>query len=386
MKSPDGSEPVKRHKTQPGFTLYELLVAVVVATILIVMVYTVYTKASRSYRNQSMAVAMQQHARFAIDHLRRDIALAGFNATPNSTLDPNVCMQPASPLRAITAKRSLAGTTVASPTQNPNIAPLEFTLFGDYTGANGEIFITQSVAGNTVTLQTGFETLITEAQFLRIFADNKRRYLRIVDAEQYEVYIPISGANYGARQIVLESAPPVRSGTQTCGIQGFGLGLQVSPAMFIRYRLELTDAARGATALVREDVQVDGVTPVEDSKLLIADNVVDFSAYDFVLDNDATKRSPSLAVTAIPDASILDESGEGGVLGSLSATSQNLRFMTIKVTVRTDQEDPELTHVPRAGPYTRMNTYDVYPGLEGAARTLSLTSKVMLQTLAVRNI
>lgn len=377
-----------RRSAPHGFTLYELLVAVVVATILILMVYTIYTKASRSYRNQSMAVAMQQHARFAIDHLRRDIALAGFNVTPNSTIDPNVCVQPSSPLRAITAKRSLPGTTVASPTQNANIAPLEFTLFGDYTGANGEIFITDSVAGNTVTLQTGFETRITEAQFLRIFdsTDSNRRYLRIVDAEQYEVYIPISGANYGARQIVLQSAPPARSGTQTCGIQGFGLGLQVSPAMFIRYRLEVTDAARGATSLVREDIQVDGVTPVEDSKLLIAENVVDFSAYDFVFDNDATKRSPSLAVTSTPDATILDDSGEGGALGRLSATSQNLRFMTVKVTVRTEQEDPELTHVPRVGPYTRILTYDVYPGLEGAARTLSLTSKVMLQTLAVRNI
>lgn len=371
-----------------GFTLYELLIAAVISAILVGIVYGVYIRASRAYRGQTLVVSMQQQARFALDHLRRDVSLAGFNATPNSTVDPNLCVQPASPLKALTLKRSSVNLSVANPTDNPFIQPIEITLFGDYTGANAELFLTDSISGNVVTLQTGFETRITEPQFNHIFdpANGARRYLRIVDADQYEVYIAISGANYTARQITLVTPPPVRSGTQTCGVQGFGQGLQVSPAMFVRYRVELTDPVKGSTALVREELQTDGLTPILGTKLLIAENVVDLLAYDFVFDTDTTKTSPLLVTTALPDATILDETGQNGQLGTLSTTAQNLRFLTLKLTVRSGQEEPSVNHRPRESAYARINTYDVYPGLEGAARTLTLTSKVMLQTLAVRNI
>mgnify|MGYP001566395261 CR=1 FL=1 len=378
----------RRIRAPRGFTLYELLVAAVIASILTGIIYTVYTKTARSYRVQSLAIGMQQQARFAIDHLRRDISLAGFNATPNSTVDPNLCSQPATPLKAIRLKKSAVSGSVAHPAENPNIQPLEITLFGDYTGSNGEVFYTESITGNSVRLQAGFETRITDAQFKHIFdgTGQNRRYLRIVDAEQYEMYIPITGANYATREITLTSPPPVRSATQTCGIQGFGQGLQVSPAMYVRYRVELVDADRGRSALIREDVTTDGVAAVVNSKLLIADNVVDLGAYDFVFDTDLTHKSPLLVTTALPDATIVDDSGDVGQLGSLSSTVQNLRFMTVKVTVRSDQEDDERQHRPRAGTFTRIDSFDVYPGLTGAARAMTLTSKVMLQTLAVRNI
>ncbi len=371
-----------------GFTLYELLVAAVISAVLVGIVYAVYIRASRAYRAQSLVVAMQQQARFALDHLRRDISLAGFNATPNSTLDPNLCTQPGSPLKAITLKRSVVAGAIPNPTDNPNIQPIEFTLFGDYTGANGELFLTESVSGNVVTLQTGFETRISEAQFAHVFdpTGGNRRYLRVVDADQYEIYLPISGVNYTARQITLTSPPPVRNGTQTCGIQGFGQGIQVSPAMFVRYRVELTNAATSTSSLVREELQTDGVTPINGSKLMIAENVVDLLAYDFVFDTDASKTSPVLVATPLPDSTILDESGQNGQLGTLSTTGQNLRFLTLKLTVRSEQEEPQLTHRARSGPHDRIFTFDVYPTLQGAARTLTLTSKVMLQTLAVRNI
>lgn len=376
------------HRAPRGFTMYELMVAAIIASILIGLVYAMYTKAARSYRSQSQAIAIQQQGRFAIDHLRRDVSLAGFNATPNSALDPNMCAQPGAVIKAITLGRSAPSDAVANSSENTFIKPLEITLFGDYTGANGEIFYTESIAGNTVRLQSGFETRISDAQFKRIFdgTGGNRRFLRIVDAEQYEMYIPISGVNYATREISLAQSPLVRSGTQTCGVQGFGQGLQVSPAMYVRYRVEITDAARGNTALIREEVQVDGDTAVADSKLLIAENVIDLGAYDFVFDTDATRRSPSLSISALPDASILDDAGETGELGRLSNTVQNLRFMTIKVTVRADQEDPDRAHRPRQGPYTRIDTYEVYPNLSGSARAMSFTSKIMMQTLAVRNI
>ena len=66
-----------------GFTIMELLVAMAVASTLLGMVYAVYIRSAKVYRSQGMQLEMQQRARFALDHLRRDVANAGFNSSVN---------------------------------------------------------------------------------------------------------------------------------------------------------------------------------------------------------------------------------------------------------------------------------------------------------------
>jgi hypothetical protein len=62
-----------------------------------------------------------------------------------------------------------------------------------------------------------------------------------------------------------------------------------------------------------------------------------------------------------------------------------LRFLTIKLTVRTALEDPDLMHQKRTALNKPIRSFDVLPALEGAARTMSMAAKVKLNTLAVRN-
>lgn len=371
-----------------GFTIYELLVAMAVATILMTIVYTIYIRAARTYRVQNMTIEQQNRARFAVEHLRRDIANAGFNGATNTSQDPNVCFAPNGDIRALTIRKSTLANTVINTAKNANIQPLEFTLFGDYAGL-GEIFYTASIVGTTITLQDDGATFgpgfrITQEVFEHVFKDDGTRYLRIADAEQYEMLIPITGNNFGSRTITVSVAPPQRSGTQACGIQGFGQALQVNSAMYIRYRLRISDTATGKTDLVREELDVSR-NVVPGSLLTIAEYVVDLSAYDFVFDVDNTKLQPLMQITPLPDVSIVDDSGAAGQLGTLSSTSQDLRFMTVKVTVRSEDEDPDYSFQPRVT-NRRIRSYEVYPDLQGAARTMTMTSKVMLQNLAMRNI
>jgi hypothetical protein len=363
----------------------ELLVALVVSLILIIIVYSVYARGAKTYRVQNMTLQMQAQARGALDHIRRDAANAGFNGTVNSAVDINLCQKPVNDIRAVTIGQTTSGLTPVL--ENPFVRPLSITLFGDFVG-DGEVFYTASIVGNVVRLQTGFQSTVRQGQFEDMFVGNNRRFLRIIDKDQYEMLIPVTGSNYDTGTITLETAPPVRSASQSCGIQGFGEGLEVNPANFIRYRVgqdKRPNAAPGKWDLIREEVQIDGTTAVEDTILTISEYIVDLDIYDFVFDDDSTGMQPSMSFVRLSD-DVLDSSGKGWLGTTSISRPQDLRFMTLKMTVRTMDEDPTLTHQPRPALHKRIRTFDPDPTLGGASRTMSFTSRVFLQTLAVRNI
>ncbi len=69
----------KKQSCPMGFTLVELLIAMVVAIIAIGAVYTVYTVQQRSYGNQQLALEAQQNLRGAMIILEQEIRLAGYD-------------------------------------------------------------------------------------------------------------------------------------------------------------------------------------------------------------------------------------------------------------------------------------------------------------------
>lgn len=64
-----------------GFSLIELMIAMVIATLMLTAVYTVYASLSKSYTTQNVSAEVQQNVRAAIDLMAEDIMMAG--------LDPN---------------------------------------------------------------------------------------------------------------------------------------------------------------------------------------------------------------------------------------------------------------------------------------------------------
>jgi type IV pilus assembly protein PilW len=64
-----------------GFTLVELLIAMVVTGVVTTAVYSAYRSQQQAYVKQSDACLVQQNLRAAIYHLERSIRMAGFNPT-----------------------------------------------------------------------------------------------------------------------------------------------------------------------------------------------------------------------------------------------------------------------------------------------------------------
>ena len=71
-----------------GFTLVELLIAVLISSILIIQIYNFFDYQQRNYALQDQLVEVQQNLRVATDTLSRDLRTAGYGvpsaATPNA--------------------------------------------------------------------------------------------------------------------------------------------------------------------------------------------------------------------------------------------------------------------------------------------------------------
>ncbi|MBM4387149.1 MAG: prepilin-type N-terminal cleavage/methylation domain-containing protein, partial [Deltaproteobacteria bacterium] len=289
-------KPFKRgDRRSKGFTLVELLTAMSLATILIATTAYVFITSSSAFRAQEHVISIQEQLRFAVEQIKRDVRKAGFLATPDSAADDNVCPKPLQRLMAISFAR---GGAEYLPEVNLNIAPSSVTLFGAFASPN--VFYTISITGNVVTIQQGAGYPQTLAEFNQIF--NSRHLLRIVNKDQYEMYFGISAADFASGTITLDSVVPVVEEPNYCGIHGVGEGLEVNVANYIRYSL-IADVRDGAPAgkidLVREELQDDGVTPYEGSRLIIAEYIVDMQFYDFAIDNDPTRMDPNMQLSPL---------------------------------------------------------------------------------------
>jgi len=67
-------------RNQRGLTLVELMIAMAVGVLLLLGVSLLFTQNRQSYRQNEELARIQEHARFAIDELSRDLSMAGFFA------------------------------------------------------------------------------------------------------------------------------------------------------------------------------------------------------------------------------------------------------------------------------------------------------------------
>jgi prepilin-type N-terminal cleavage/methylation domain-containing protein len=65
-------------KKKNGLTLIELLIALVLSSILIVVLYQIFISQQKNYTVQDQVADMQQNIRVAIDHMTKEIRMAGY--------------------------------------------------------------------------------------------------------------------------------------------------------------------------------------------------------------------------------------------------------------------------------------------------------------------
>ncbi len=82
---------MKQPRANIGVTLVELMIALVVSSIVLLGVATVYTSSKRAYKLQEEMSRLQENARFGFEFMVRDVRMAGYggcNPSINSLLNP----------------------------------------------------------------------------------------------------------------------------------------------------------------------------------------------------------------------------------------------------------------------------------------------------------
>jgi prepilin-type N-terminal cleavage/methylation domain-containing protein len=296
-------------RAQRGFTLVELMVAMVAGIFVSMAVFTLAKHASAFAMRQSRVADATLQSVIGFERMKADIARAGFLSTPNVARDPTVCRDgvddPGYPawLKRIASVHIDAASDPAPGAAVNGIAPKSLVLAGSYDAFDQ--FVARSVTQDTPPVvflsrtslgmaNIGYQPLTGAAALARVFKAG--RALRIADDGGGVQFARIAAVAGGENPtITLAEAPGVQfrgSSLVRCGVRGHGNDF-VNPVNFIRYdirslsdNLELAKMYKGGPSydaatrreLVREEIDVDGITDATTVEL-IAEYVVnlDFS-------------------------------------------------------------------------------------------------------------
>ncbi|MBM4342216.1 MAG: prepilin-type N-terminal cleavage/methylation domain-containing protein [Deltaproteobacteria bacterium] len=373
--------------SRPGFNLVELLMSMALATIIFMAITTLFVRQSELMQEQNELIVLNREARFGLDHLRTDLTSLGSNTTPNSTADPTVCVKPTAQLRALTVDTT--NGHVAADGLNPNVVPTSLTLFGSLDIKAR--YRTAAIEGSVVTLYDDGNLPGTQAAWDEVFTTD--RFVRISGADGQQMFFPIASGNQGSRSItVLGTIPRVSTGNN-CGYTGLGINYNVDVQNFVRYRV-IGDLRPGAptdvggkplqSLLVRERMQTDGTTLR--NQLVLVENAVDLQIYDIGFDADRTQDKVKIDVKRLADEVFLP--GGGGALGNQAASAmpEALRFLTVKLSVRTTWPRKQLVHRPREVAWQPLQTWLLPNENDGSHPVISVASRVAFPTLVSRNL
>jgi hypothetical protein len=293
-----------------GFTLVELMVALSGGLFLSVIVFTLARDTGRFYQRESRIANATLGGIVGFERLKRDIARAGYLASPNVTMDPMVCGRPdgswPQQLRRLSSVRINAnGSPVGSNADivANGVSPDEIILAGSYSatdeypveGTSSQLVIQDAGSGAMARLGYLKLTDATEQADLLETVFGVGRAVRFLDKTTGRAYFSsVQSVTGGASpRITLSSA--LYGSTSACPLPGHVVG-SLSVINFVRYRIEelapdtggafesLFAASRGEgvappgeatrTELVRQELDVDG-DPIDGTLELIAEYAVD---------------------------------------------------------------------------------------------------------------
>jgi prepilin-type N-terminal cleavage/methylation domain-containing protein len=361
---PTRGEPCAIARAQRGFTLVELMVAMVAAMFVAIAVFTLAKHASGFAMRQSRVADATLQTVIGFERLKADIARAGFLSSPNIARDPNICRAPVYPPQL----RRLAGVFIepmleedgisAEATAN-GITPNRIVLAGSYDSP--DLFVARTITPSDPPVvylsptslgmanigYTTADAALGAAALGRVFRIG--RALRIVDdagGVQFGTIAAIAGGLDPS--ITLTDSPELQfraTSGQKCGIRGHGNDF-VNVVNFIRYEIQdlsSTGQFSGMFAgarppfdgerreLVREELGVDG-QPIAGTLELVAEYAVDLGFSLFV------SRSPGAALTRVLPADIGDFAGDPNFTGA-GRGPQLIRAVHAWLSLRSQEAD-----------------------------------------------
>lgn len=413
---------MKRVRThhRRGFTIVELMVSITITSVVVAALYSVSRSTTETFNQQQRAAEMQLRLRLAMERVRSDLSRAGYMATPSSDADPRVCPKPLPIIQPISITPTTAATSpIPNQSDNAFIRPAVVRLVGNYTTVDE--YLVENVAGNRVRLQhrtpQWASRVTTAAEFNRIFIPSagRQRMIRIMSPTGFMQFVRVISGTYQrydspTNPELIVSPPPTvigegssASASAACGIAGLGTGSTVAPLDLVDYRIRSgatmrtalpalypTDATEAAakTDLVRSEWTLDATpTEIAGTAQLVGEYAVDFDAT--VTADEGTGVGP-VAVRSVPfgDYSNIARYAEDLIAAGTAAGRfpQRIRSVTVRLSIRDRNQDPAFGWVARASAADPLTRFRVMSDRLGAARVRTLTSEVVLQNLAARNL
>jgi prepilin-type N-terminal cleavage/methylation domain-containing protein len=353
---------------QSGFTLVELMIALVAGAFAVSAVYYLNGVSSRSFSEQMRVSETQMSLRSAMEQLRRDFARAGYLATPSTDVAPGC--SGAAGAGSLVSDRTMRAVAIAydgsnvagsdtsklllAPGTNATRADVVDT-WGNYATPDAYLVDPNNTTGTVIRFQTASESFRRSfyrpvtgnaaatwdaARFERVFAKN--RMVRVEHNGRFFFRDIIDFSSAVASPSITISALP--SCFEPTGWSA------VTPLVHYRYSVEADTAAdlgrlKTATAnkligsrrtmLVRREIRDKTSTTVPEANTshLLLDYAVEFSV-DAVVNTAATLTArPRWGFSRNADVN--------------TAASERIRSLLVTLTARSAEADPRLPAMPR---------------------------------------
>ena len=410
----------RRRSSQRGYTLTELLIAMLITSVTVLALYQVSRSATDTFNQQQRAAEMQLRLRFAMESLRADISRAGFMMSPNTATDIRVCPRPTVPLQAVEVVRD---TLPAIPlaTDNAFVRPVRLRLLGNYSSLDE--YRVAGINSTSITLQNQtpqWAAIDSLPEMQRVFLGpmSGRRLLRITSNTGSVQFVQVTGVSWqpsnGNSLPTLTVSPPptligegLGIGTQ-CGVSGLDVGATVAPIIMVEYGIDslfndTTQRARHRETYPADDMVAARKTDLVRREFNIQPELVEnlgatrvVGEYGVDLDvgiavDDGTPMGsptgvPAMRTLGIGDTVIETLAGSVNALGANTAFPQRLRSIIVRLSVRDRDQDPSFGWVARASAADPLTRLRVFADRPGAARVRTVTTEVALPNLALRNL
>jgi hypothetical protein len=356
---------ITRRAAARGFTLAELMVAMVGAMFIGVAVFTLAKYSSNFYTRESRVADATMQTLVGFERLRSDISRAGFLGTPNIIKDPRICGNPRdnawpawlSRLSSVTIEAVPPGQLSTESSKN-GITPRRIVLSGSYSSADQfevrTIINTDPVRvvlePNSLSMANlGYPGNKTAATLSRVFQPGRAlRLLDDVGKMQFAVIASVTGGNEPF--ITLASLPPLQFRATSpfgCGVRDLGQGYTVNVVNIIRYDIQdLSGDAQfkamfkgGGPSyestrrdLVREELDVNGEL-IPGTRELVSEYTVDLD-FSLLVERDKASRLERITDTGTDSFAGDPKSGALAVTGP-----QLIRAVQAWLSVRSQEAD-----------------------------------------------
>lgn len=366
---------VRARDGERGFTLLELLVAMVAGMFVVLAAFLLSRGATRLMTSESRIGAAQQNLRLGVDRLRSDLERASFMTSANAKLDPDVCPVPAfAYLQGITYLPRTSTATQSKDAAN-GLDPDTIVLMGNFTSSDqypvADVVAAGTGGGYSIYLQA---TQPAVKRLLNVGASNGQaavdavfpvgRLLRLTNVKGSSQFLKITGASQGTAGQPVISVSSVPAPTQAaqgsnkrCGYDGNGNQTTVNPVSIVRYDLDRLASNPNFTWAYPSDIPADAYkydlvrreldtagSVISGTEELVSEYAVDL-AFAFSVDTSlpgvgGVYVAPTLAVYSFGDAAN-DSVGANVVSATGGATPRPHRIRSIRYRLSTRSREPD---------------------------------------------